>query len=66
MSWKFEGTVSPAKIFAVLVLGAGIFLALKLESVELGALTLAGVLALYGVRKLLVKDMIKDQKNGTT
>lgn len=58
-SIKVEGTVTPGKIFAVLVLAAGTKMALALENPWVALATVIGVLALYGVRKNIVKEMIK-------
>jgi len=60
---KIEGTITPSKIFAVLVLAAGIYLSVQLNSVTVAVIYGSGALALYGVRKLLVKEMMKF-KNG--
>jgi hypothetical protein len=56
---QFEGTVTPGKIFAVLVLAIGAKLALELASVTIGLATVLGCLGLYGVRKAIIKQMLK-------
>lgn len=56
---KLKGEITPGKIFAVLVLVAGTFMALELESWILGLITIVGVLALYGVRKAIIAQIIK-------
>lgn len=64
---KWEGTVTPGKIFAVLVLIIGAKLALELASVTIGIATILGCLALYGIRKAIIKEMIKIKNyNGNT
>ena len=62
---KFEGTITPAKIMAVIVFFGGGYLALQLNSVQLGLAAIGFSSGVYLGRKWIAQQMIK-AKNGTT
>lgn len=55
-----KGEITPGKIFAVLCVGWGGYLSLQLQSVGLALVVFGGAYALYGVRKYLIKEMLKN------
>lgn len=57
--WKLEGTVSPAKIMSLFVLGGGLLTAVELESVSVALAAIFFATALYLGRKKLAQLMMK-------
>lgn len=61
---KLEGTVTPAKIMAVIIFIGGCYLAVELDSVKVALAAIAFSSGVYLGRKYLVKQMIKAKEHG--